>query len=182
MTFAVNSTFDVAIWFADQALNENEYLQPQKMHRLLYLAQAFYAIAYDGHKLMPAVFVADEQGPVEPTVYHAFSRGRPDVDVELFLPTDVEMFLSSIWRRFGHLKVDQLAKLTTSNTAFTIYLRKGKRTEIPLDAMISAFKIEAEKKDPSVAKHFRGMDGQRVMRSQDGEAVKVKSWMPGSKG
>ncbi|MBL4613564.1 MAG: hypothetical protein JKY27_01635 [Magnetovibrio sp.] len=182
MIFAVNSTFDVAVWFADQALNENEYLQPQKMHRLLYLTQAFYAIAHDGTKLMPAVFVADEQGPIEPTVYHAFSRGRPDVDVELFLPNDVEMFLSSIWRRFGHLKVDQLAKLTTSNTAYTIALRKGKRTEITLDAMVAAFKSETVKKNPSVAKQFRAMDGQRIMRTQSGEPVKVKAWMPGSKG
>jgi len=182
MTFAVNSTFDVAIWFADQALNENEYLQPQKMHRLLYLAQAFYAIAYDGRKLMPAVFVADEQGPIEPTVYHAFSRGRPDVDVELFLPTDVEMFLSSIWRRFGHLKPNQLARLTTSNTAYSIALRKGNRTEILLDAMITAFKVETEKKDPSVSKHFRDADGHRVMRTQSGAPVKVKSWLPGTKG
>ena len=181
MTFAVNSTFDVAIWFADQALNENEYLQPLKMHRLLYLAQAFYAITYGGKKLMPAVFVADEQGPIEPTVYHAFSRGRPDVDVELFLPTDVEMFLTSVWRRFGHLKADQLSRLT-ANAAFKISLRKGNRTEIPLDAMVTAFKTEAKRKDPSVAKNFRGMDGQRVMRTQNGAPVKVKTWMPGAKG
>ena len=182
MTFAVNSTFDVAIWFADQALNENEYLQPIKMHRLLYLSQAFYAIAYDGRKLMPAVFVADDQGPIEPTVYHAFSRGRPDVDVELFLPAEVELFLSSIWRRFGHLKPDQLSRFTTGNTAFSIALRKGPRTEILLEAMINVFKAEVEKKDSSVAKQFRGVDGQRVLRTQSGDPVKVKAWMPGSKG
>jgi len=181
MTFAVNSTLDVAFWFADQALNENEYLQPMKMHRLLYLSQAFYAIAYGGRKLMPAVFVADEQGPIEPTLYHAFSRGRPDVDVELFLPAEVEMFLSSIWRRFGHLKPGQLTKLTTGNTAFSISLRKGNRTEIPLDAMVTAYKVEAERKDSSVAKQFRGPDGQRVMRTQSGAPVKVKAWMPGAK-
>jgi len=181
MSFAVNSTFDVAIWFADQALNENEYLQPMKMHRLLYLAQAFYALAYDGKKLMPAVFVADEQGPIEPTIYHAFSRGRPDIDVELFLPTDVEVFLSSIWRRFGHLKPDQLSRLTTTNTAYSLALRKGKRVEISLDAMIAAFKAETGKKPSNVAKHFRDADGQRVMRTQTGAPVKVKSWTPGRK-
>lgn len=181
MTFAVNSTFDVAIWFADQALNENEYLQPQKMHRLLYLAQAFYALAHDGAKLMPAVFVADDLGPLEPTVYHAFSRGRPDVDVELFLPADVELFLTSIWRRFGHLKPDQLSKMTMSNTAYSIALRKGGRTEILLETMVTAFKAETKKRDSAVAKHFRPTDGQRIMRTQSGDPVKVKSWMPGAK-
>lgn len=176
MTFAVKSAFDVAFWFADQALNENEYLQPQKMHRLLYLAQAFYAIAYGGKKLMPAVFVADDLGPVEPTLYQAFSRGRPDVEVELFLPPEVELFLSSIWRRFGHLKAEQLAKLTNKNSAYALALRKGPRTEIALEAMVMAFKAESEKKDPTVSKHFG--DGQRVLRTQDGAPVKVSAWAP----
>ena len=39
---AVFSTFDVAFWFADTALNNNEYLQPQKLHRLLFLSQAYF--------------------------------------------------------------------------------------------------------------------------------------------
>ena len=30
----VSNAFDVAFWFADTALNENEYLQPQKLQRL----------------------------------------------------------------------------------------------------------------------------------------------------
>lgn len=180
MTFAVKSAFDVAFWFADQALNENEYLQPQKMHRLLYLAQAFYAMAYGGKKLMPAVFIADDMGPIEPTIYQAFTRGRPEVEVELFLAPDVEMFLSSIWRRFGHLKADQLTRVTNKNSAFSIALRKGPRTEILLDAMVAAFKAETEKKNPSVAKQFE--NGQRVLRTQDGAPVKVSSWLPPAKG
>ena len=180
MTFAVKSTFDVAFWFADQALNENEYLQPQKMHRLLYLAQTFYAIAYGNKPLMPAVFVADDLGPVEPTIYQAFSRGRPEVEVELFLAPDVEMFLSSIWRRFGHQKPEQLAKITNKNSAYSLALRKGPRTVILLESMVAAFKAEGEKKNPSIAKQFG--DGQRVMRTQHGAPVKVKAWSPGGEG
>lgn len=179
MTFAVKSTFDVAFWFADQALNENEYLQPQKMHRLLYMAQAFYAIAYEGKTLMPAVFVADDLGPVEPTIYQAFSRGRPDVEVELFLTPEVELFLNSIWRRFGHQKTEQLAKITNKSSAYSIALRKGPRTEILLESMVAAFKAEANQKNPSIAKQFS--DGQRVLRTQHGAPVKVKSWSPGAK-
>jgi len=103
------------------------------------------------------------------------------VDVELFLATEVEVFLTSIWRRFGHLKPTQLTKLITSNTAYAVALRKGNRTEIPLETMVMAFKAEAEKKETSVAKQFRGLDGQRVMLTQSGAPVKVKAWMPGSK-
>lgn len=179
MTFAVNSTFDVAFWFSDQALNENEYLQPQKLHRLLYLAQAFYAIAYGGKKLMPAVFVADDMGPIEPTIYQAFTRGRPDVDVELFLPPEVEMFLTSIWRRYGHLKAEQLARATNSNTAYAVAVRKGVRSEITLDSMVGAFKAETEKKSPT--EPTVGDGGARVLRTQDGAPVQVKSWSPPTK-
>lgn len=179
MTFASNSTFDIAFWFSDQALNENEYLQSQKLHRLLYLAQAFYAIAYKGKKLMPAVFVADDMGPLEPTMFQAFSNGRPDVNVELFLAPDIEMFLMSIWRRFGHQKAEQLGKLTNRNAAYCIALKKGKRTEIPLSSMVSTFKAETEKKaqDPVAV----ASSGERVFRTQDGSAVQVKSWAPGAK-
>jgi len=178
MTFASNSTFDVAFWFSDQALNENEYLQPQKLHRLLYLSQGFYAIAYDGQKLMPAVFVAEEMGPIEPTLFQAFANGRPDIEVELFLPSDVELFLNSIWRRFGHLKTEQLSKLTTKNAAYALALRKGPGTEILLDAMVATLKAETEKKaaDPVRAPH----PDARVLRTQHGSEVKVKSWAPGA--
>jgi len=179
MSFAVNSTFDVAFWYSDQALNENEYLQPQKLHRLLYLSQVFYAIAYKGQKLMPAVFVADDMGPVEPTIYQSFSRGRPDLDVELFLPPDVEMFLTSIWRRYGHLKAEQLAKVTNTNAAYALASRKGARVEISLASMVTAFQAETEKK--TSASSQSGAGGARVLRTQDGAPVHVKSWSPGTK-
>ncbi len=176
MLFAVTSSFDVAFWFADQALNENEYLQPQKMHRLLYLSQAYYAIAYDGNKLMPSVFVADEMGPLEPTLYQAFSTGRPQVEVELFLPTEVEMYLTSIWRRFGHLSMDRLNKLTCDNNAYAVALRKGKRAEIPLESMIAAF-TSVDKKDPVQ----KVTPGDKILVTQDGTPVKAQTWTPGAK-
>ena len=95
----LNNAFDVSIFFDDMALKEGSYLPPQKLHRLLFLSQAYYAVAYN-RKLMPAIFIADELGPVEPNVYLAFSRGRPDIDADLFLPFEVQKFLESIWQRF----------------------------------------------------------------------------------
>ena len=50
----VENAFDIAFWFADTALNENQYLQPQKLQRLLFIAQAYYTVAFNGRKLMPA--------------------------------------------------------------------------------------------------------------------------------
>ena len=97
---AVESSFDVAYWFIDRALNENEYLQPQKLHRLMFLSQAYFAVAYRGRLLMPAVFVADEFGPTEPNVFRACAIQRPAIETKR-LPEIVTHFLDSIWRRFG---------------------------------------------------------------------------------
>ena len=40
MPAAVDSAFELAFWFCDRALNDGEYLQPIKMHYLMYLSQA----------------------------------------------------------------------------------------------------------------------------------------------
>ncbi len=171
----LDTAFDVAFWFCDQALNNNEYLQPQNLHRLMFLAQAYYAVAFEGRKLMPAIFVADELGPVEPNVFKAFSRGRPDTEVELFIPGDVENFLHGIWSRFGHLPADRLTRLTKGSDAYKQAMRRGNRAEIPLDTMRLSF-IRAEDA-PSVNR----VVSPKVMVTQAGRPVKVKSWVPGTK-
>ncbi|MCP5368250.1 MAG: hypothetical protein H6907_13435 [Hyphomicrobiales bacterium] len=172
MTPAVKSAFDVAFWFSDTALNHNEYLQPQKLHRLLFLAQAYYAVAYRGQMLMPAVFVADEMGPIEPNLYVAFSRGRPDVEVDIFLTESVEAFLDGIWRRFGHRGADSLTRLAKESDAYRQAFAKGNRSHIPLASMQVSF-TRAER-TPSVNQVMRP----KVLRSQTGRPVSVSAWSP----
>ncbi|MFQ5765827.1 MAG: type II toxin-antitoxin system antitoxin SocA domain-containing protein, partial [Rhodospirillales bacterium] len=135
----VDNAFDIAFWFADTALNENEYLQPQKLQRLMFIAQAYYTVAFNGRKLMPAMFVADEMGPIEPNIYTAFSKGRPDVDARMFLPHEVETFLDSIWRRFGHHSTDRLNKMVKETTAYKQAYKRSPRAEITLEAMQLSF-------------------------------------------
>ncbi len=169
----VNNAFDVAFWFADTALNENEYLQQQKLQRLLYIAQGYYAIVHKGRKLMPAVFVADESGPIEPNIFMAFSRGRPNIEAELFLPHEVEEFLSQLWRRFGHMPVDRLNAISKETSAYKNALERGPRAEISLREMSRAF-IES-REGPGASQVAK----QKVYRTQDGRPVQVKAWMPG---
>ena len=173
MTSAAKSAFDVAFWFADTALNDNEYLQPQKLHRLLFLAQAYFAVGYDGRVLMPAFFVADEMGPMEPNIFAAFSKGRPDVDVDLFLAPEVESFLDSIWRRFGFHSADRLTRMVKGTLAYRQAFTKGKRAEIPLEAMRRSFSRHEEA--PDLQRVLRP----KVMRTHTGRPVTVTSWMPG---
>lgn len=172
MRAAVDSTFDVVFWLADTALNSNEYLQPQKLQRLLFLCQAYYAVVYNGRKLMPAVFIADEMGPIEPNVYRALSRGRPDMDVDLFLDPDIEAFLDSIWRRFGHYSSERLTQMTKETMAYKQARREGLRSEITLQTMIHSF-VRAQD-TPSVDQVVKP----KIMRSQTGKPVAVQAWNP----
>lgn len=171
---ALRSAFDVAFWFADTAAHDNEYLQPQKLQRLMFLAQAYYIVAFNGRSLMPAVFVADEIGPIEPNVYAAFSKGRPDIDVELFLPAEVEQFLSSIWRRFGHYSTERLSRMTNDTIAFRHALKQGRRSEITVDAIrISFTRAESTPAIDQIVKP-------KILRTQSGKPVAVKTWVPGT--
>jgi uncharacterized phage-associated protein len=175
MRSAVDSSFDIAFWFSDTALENNEYLQPQKLHRLLFLAQAYFAVAYEGQKLMPAVFIAEEVGPLEPNIYRAFTRGRPNIEAELFLPIDVESFLENIWRRFGNMSADRLNKLCNGTLAFKKAIKVGKRSEITLDEMMLSF-TRADN-TPAVDQVVKP----KLMRTQEGKAVTVASWNPSKK-
>ena len=67
---AVESCFEIAFWFLDRALNDGEYLQPPKLQRLMYLAQAYFAVVQNGAKLMPATFVAHD-------MFHVLCDYRP---------------------------------------------------------------------------------------------------------
>jgi uncharacterized phage-associated protein len=172
MPAAVDSVFELAFWFADKALNENEYLQPLKMQQLLFLSQSYFAVATKGKKLIPAVFVAEDLGPVEPASFKAFTHGRPAIEVNMFLDPDVEDFIDGIWRRFGHHSAEHLAKLTQRNPAYREARRRAPRAEIPLVAMQKSFARAAE--TPSLEQVIRP----KLMRSQSGKPVAVKAWVP----
>lgn len=176
MPFAVKSCLDVVLWFSDRALNDREYIQPQKLHRLMFLAQAYYSVAYPGRKLMPATFVTDSFGPVEPTVYHAFAYGRPPMLEGNALPDAVVAFLDSIWRRFGQYSADQLTKRLAEHPAVMTAMAKGLNEEIPLAEMAKFYAGEAAVRQgmPGAAEVLRP----RMMRSQDGKPVAVKTWTP----
>jgi len=173
MAAAVDTMYDVAAWFMDQALNDNEYLQPMKMHRLLFLSQAYFAIAYHGRKLAPSTFVADDMGPIEPHVFRAFEQGRPSFYLNTNLPGPVQTFLESIWRRFGSFSADKLAEITKKTPAFQKAIQKGPKTEIPLRDMVLSFK--KSKEAPSVDKVMKP----RMLKSHKGRPVQVSSWAPG---
>ncbi len=163
MTFATQSAFDVALWFLDRARAEDSYLPPQKLHRLLFLSQTYYAVERDGAKLMPSVFAAELQGPVEPNMVRAFEHGRPNV-VPGELSTDADEFLYGIWRRYGHLNVDHLNQLVASVSGFDQMLAAGEGEEIPMK---------------TICQTLKGKKTKRLGHTHNGKPI--QRWIPGVK-
>jgi len=175
MPAAVDSVFEVAFWFNDRALNDNEYLQPTKLQYLLFLAQAYYAVAYEGKRLVPAIFVADEVGPIEPSIYAAYTRGRPNLVIECRFDDDVASFVDSIWRRFGHHSTEYLAKLCRRNPAYKAALKRGRRAEIPIADIRKSFMVAVKTAEaPALDQVVKP----KVMRTATGRAVPVQAWKP----
>lgn len=172
MPAALDSAFELAFWFCDRALNDGEYLQPVKMHYLMYLSQAYYATAFNGKKLIPAVFVAEEVGPIEPSVFRAWSQGRPKFEGKNIISDDATAFADSVWRRFGHHSAEHLSKLCRKSPAYLTALKRGKRAEINLKEMVVSF--SKAQNAPAVDQVVKP----KVMRSHKGRAVEVKSWTP----
>ncbi|MGB0682920.1 MAG: hypothetical protein ACPGOV_09440 [Magnetovibrionaceae bacterium] len=172
MATALKSAFDAALWFVDQALEHSEYLQPHKLQRLLFLGQAYYMVLYEGKLLMPAYFVADEIGPVEPNIFAAFVAGRPNIEPDLFLPDDAEQLLNSVWRRFGHKQTNALNEITNDTAAYKKALKRGHRAEIlAQDMMMSFARGDAA---PAADQLVRP----KLFRTQQGKPVQVKAWEP----
>ena len=176
MPSAVDSVFEVAFWLNDRALNDNEYIQPTKLQSMLFLAQAYYALAYDGKRLVPAIFVADEvMGPIEPSIYAAYNKGRPNLTIDTRLDEDTASFVDSIWRRFGHHSTEYLSKLCRRNPAYKAALLRGRRAEIPLDEIRKSFVAAVEKAEaPALTQVMKP----KVLRDQTGKAVAVNAWKP----
>jgi uncharacterized phage-associated protein len=175
MPAAANSAFDIAFKFADNALDKNEYLQPQKLQRLMFLAQCAYAVRHRGGRLMPAVFVADELGPIEPNIYLAFSKGRPDIDVDPWLPEDAQAVLDDVWNRFGHCSTEHLTRITRDTLAYRLARQRGDGAEIDLDMMRLSF--AGDDVSPAPLPVTRP----KMMRTQSGRSVSVKAWTPAEK-
>ena len=159
----VESTFDVALWFQDRARREDTYLQAQKLQRLLYLAQGYYSAMNYGRKLMPAVFVAQEMGPIEPNIFRVFEAGLPSMEMTAPPPV-VENFLELMWRRFSHHTTEYLTTVIKSHDVYVNAFERGAGEEIEFEAIIEYFSNKEQKSPPE------------SVRTADGRTV--KKWVP----
>jgi uncharacterized phage-associated protein len=161
---AVRTALDVAIWFLDRARADDYHLPFQKLHRLLYLAQSLFA-AQTGGMLMPAIFLAEDAGPVEPNLQRLLVDGRPD-EIIIESPTGkVRDFLESVWERYAHMPVERLNEMVAKNRA---YVETARGYVVDPAAMAAATIVSATPPKQPV----------RMLRSQSGAPVAVRVWSP----
>lgn len=174
---SAESVFDVAEWFLDAALNDGEYLQPMKMQRLMYLCQGYYAALTGGKRFIPAVFLATEAGPVEPSSYRVYASGRPTLSYRL-MDRKTQSFLQTVWARFGAYSADYLGRLISTHAPYADAFAAGNMTEIDQNAL-TAYYAGEKGRDERI--RSGEMSQTRVLRSQTGKAVAVKKWIPQKK-
>ncbi|HLT78079.1 MAG TPA: hypothetical protein VKZ87_11890 [Ferrovibrio sp.] len=132
MVPAARSGLDVSFWLLERAAGERIAMSLPKLRWLLYLAQAHYAIARDGAKLMPATFLVGEEGPIEPTLDLVFQAGIENPWTPSFSET-VEAFLDGFWKRFGALPAIALHKLVVGDPAWKKAQENGPGSEIQVE-------------------------------------------------
>ena len=164
MSLAVRSTLDIVLWFTITAAEQNLAMQPLKLHRLMYLAQAHYAAKNGGQKLMPATFLATKYGPLEPTMYHLLEAGPPPVTGRRPKP-EVEDFLEVIVRKYGHHSAEYLEREIRRDGAFVLVMEKDPNGEIPIGLLARAYSENPDMRKIEVPK-----------LSQAGK--KVSAWKP----
>lgn len=191
---AAATSLDVAIWFLDRARAEDTYIQPRKLQSLLFLAQAHYAAAAQGRRLMPSVFVFDEGGAMDPNVYRAFQHGRPDFTMTP-LPDSVTAFLDAIWRRYRTADALRLDQVIASHGKTEPAIRRRDGAEVTLAAMRRMFGADVGAGAPAEGGRRKAAPSEadadelrppvanqpKVMRLHTGRKVTVKKWMPAKK-
>ena len=174
MVPAVRSTMDVALWLMARSDSAGERLQPQKLQRLLYLAQAHYAGGHEGAKLMPATFLATELGPMEPNIYFLFAQGEPKMVYADPSPA-VEEFLMGLWDRYGPRSSEDLLTSIASDGSYALALKSGRNSEITIEMLSAGYGGRAAVKVKGGIKAA----AEPGMWTQDGR--RATKWIPGQR-
>lgn len=170
---AANSSLDVANWFFKKAEVDGWYLETEKLHHLLFLAQTHYALANNYAYLMPSLFVTDENGFTEPGLAKALSFGRPLMPAPRF-DSAVNNFLDLIWQKYASMSIRELSGFIKNSASYTENYQPGHRHVVPLETMAARFKSSI---NPRSLDRAVSMTSKKILISQNGP-VAVSKWQP----
>ena len=170
---ATDSSLDVAYWFFNRAEQDDLYLETEKIHHLLFMAQNRYAKQHTDTLLMPCVFLCDDNGFFEPTLKKIFSLGRPFMQPVKF-KTYISEFLEEIWQEYGHLSLSQFSRLITGMPCYNQCRQKG----TPITDAATSFIDKSEKFHTMTPERLsREASRKKILVSQNGPVL-VSQWTP----
>jgi len=169
---ATTSSIDVAYWFFDRAEQDGFYLENEKLHHLLFIAQCEYAKKYYNSMLMPCVFLCDEKGFFEPNLQKMFLNGRPFMPKVSF-DNKVSAFLENIWLKFNRLSIMQLKQIITSSPLYTDTYQKDMTNVLHWHSVIDKYN-ECGTIQDSIDNTYHP---KKVLVSQNGPVI-VSKWKP----
>ena len=171
---AASTSFDIAIWLLDRARAEDTYLQPRMLQCLLFVAQAHFAAAHDGRPLMPAFFVVDDSGPLDPNVYRTLQNGRPDM-VGSPLDPAIVTFLGAVWTRYKNADALRLDQLIARRGVDEEAVCNRDQSEVTLVVMQRMFGTGHS------GKNRNKISGPTVAETATGRKVTITKWTPARK-
>ena len=177
---AARSTLDIALWFQARSESAGDTLSQRKLHLLLYVAQAHYAVEHDGQKLMPAVFLALDAGPLEPNIFQLFASGRCSLtgnDPSFAMET----YLHEIWARYGRKTGEQILAIVARDGVWKAVLGRGPRLEIPHEALFRGYG-GGGKAIPMEERQTEGAPAEGVAKPKEYwtlDGRRAQKWVPG---
>lgn len=157
---AVPTALEVALWFEERA--GPQPLPRRKLHCLLYLAQAYFAAAQGGRRLMPAAFLAEAEGPVEPGVALTLECGLACRPVPR-IPPRIEAVLAALWQQYGPVPGAGLARLIAADGVWRACREANPGGLIPLIRLHEAYGASlAALKEPGLAENNRPAEAKRA--------------------
>lgn len=162
---AVPSAFDAAYWFLQFADKKQFFIEDEKLHHLLFLAQIVYMQRHGDEILFPSMFIATEKGFLEPNLLKVFANGHPYMP-HIKIDDKTAVFLEQIWDKYAHLPLLDLRSTIKQSQAFQSYYHKDNIIAVDMKQISELFKTDKEK-----------TPNNRIRMSQHGPVV-VSQWQP----
>lgn len=172
MTYpAVESAIDAAYWFIDKSIEDKYFVDDKKLQQLLFLAQLWYAQAYNHNMLIPSVFICDENGFYEPNLQKILKQGRPFLPQAKIIPA-VDDFLNEIWNKYAKCSELELQNIIKNTVIYRNTYKNNDKSLLDFKSI-----VEYLNRNSTIVGSDGGKENKKILLSQNGPVI-VSKWHP----